>query len=216
MVGAAVATHHVQKREAQAQEREMTQAQIAQANAQADAAQAEAAAARAEAQKASSMAAQPAPQQPAPLQYPQQPPPVQYVQQPPPPPVQYAQAPQQQYVNAPYVSDPSNLHKPPVPSVPPALVAPVMLEVTTPHIVDENDPAMRQNQIISVPAGAIVSLHRGTLENGLGGPYHDYIEVEYQGKIGKISRHVVKRMEASIPSAIPGAIPAAIPSYTPA
>jgi len=87
---------------------------------------------------------------------------------------------------------------PPPPAIsaapPPAIVPQmVMLQMTAPHIVDENSQAMRDHQIISVPAGARVALKRGDLQNGLGAPYNDYIEVEYNGRVGKVSRLVVAK-----------------------
>jgi hypothetical protein len=77
-------------------------------------------------------------------------------------------------------------------SVPPPIAAQNYVEVTAPHVVDEFNPAMQQHQIISVPQGAVVRLVRGTLQGGLGSPYNDYIEVEYNGRVGKISRLVVR------------------------
>jgi len=77
-------------------------------------------------------------------------------------------------------------------SVPSPIVPGIELEVVAAHIVNESDPEMQMHQIISVPEGAHVKLRGGSLEAGLGIPYQDYIEVEYNGKIGKISRFVVK------------------------
>jgi hypothetical protein len=79
-----------------------------------------------------------------------------------------------------------------LPPPPAAVPAPTMLELISPHIVDEYSQTMMQHQIISVPAGATVRLVRGTLSGGLGAPYNDYIEVDYQGKVGKISRLIVR------------------------
>jgi len=191
MVGAAVASNRADARHARAQEQQMNQAQMAQLSAQTEAAQAEAAAAKSEAQRATAAAQQPQ-QQPAQLYYPE-------------PQPQQSQ-PYVQYV--PYASPPNAIQQV---SVPPPIVSVVMLEVVTPHIVNDMDPVMVQNQIISVPAGAIVSLRRGTLQDGLGAPYQDYIEVDYNGKIGKISKFVVKRMDQK--QTVP-AIPAAIISQT--
>jgi hypothetical protein len=74
---------------------------------------------------------------------------------------------------------------------PPALGAKqVMVVLLSPHIVDE--VAMAAYQIISVPQGAVVRLVSGSLDKGLEAPYQDYILVEYNGKVGKISRLVVK------------------------
>ena len=75
---------------------------------------------------------------------------------------------------------------------PPALTGATLLQLTSPHEVDEFNPAMQQHNIISVPVGSVVKLVRGTLAGGLGGPYVDYIEVEYNGRVGKISRLIVK------------------------
>lgn len=61
------------------------------------------------------------------------------------------------------------------------------------HIVDEN--AMKAYNIISVNAGTCVTLVEGTLENGLGGAYKDYIKVMVPvqgGRTGLISRLVVQ------------------------
>lgn len=156
--------------------------EIAQAQAQADAAAAEAKAAQAEAQKAQQAAAAAAaaassvPTQPAMHSMP-----VQYTQlQPAAPPVPSA-----------------------LPAVPPPIREPVFLQVVTPHIVDENSPAMQQHHIISVSAGAVVQLIRGSLVDGLEYPYQEYIEVQYNNKVGKISKHIVKRVAAtSVPEAI--------------
>jgi hypothetical protein len=78
-----------------------------------------------------------------------------------------------------------------------------MVELTSPHIVDEFNPSMQQHQIISVPAGAQVNLIKGTLQGGLGAPYNDYVEVEYNGRVGKISRLIVRPIgpAAQCPSA---------------
>jgi hypothetical protein len=57
-----------------------------------------------------------------------------------------------------------------------------------------DEVAMAPYQIISVPQGAMVTLVNGTLEGGLGGNYADYVEVDYQGKVGKVSRLIVGKM----------------------
>lgn len=104
-----------------------------------------------------------------------------------------------------YVEVPAQSHAPP----PPAMTVPVYLTLRTAHIVDE--VAMAPYGIISVPMGATVRLVRGTLDCGLGAPYQDYVEVEYQGRGGKISRFVVVPAASPMPaaSAVP-AVPAAI------
>jgi hypothetical protein len=90
---------------------------------------------------------------------------------------------------------------PAVVAPPPALPAATYVELTSPHIVDEFNPAMQQHQIISVPVGAVVKLVRGTLSGGLGAPYQDYIEIEYNGRVGKISRLIVKPAGGGVPPA---------------
>jgi len=77
-------------------------------------------------------------------------------------------------------------------SIPPPIAPQNYVELTAPHVVDEFNPAMQQHQIISVPLGAVVRLVRGDLQSGLGSPYNDYVEVEYNGRVGKISRLVVR------------------------
>lgn len=82
-----------------------------------------------------------------------------------------------------------------MPPPPPAITAQSLatyLQVAIPHVVDEASPAMQQHAIISVPQNATVRLVRGDLQQGLGAPYNDYIEVDYNGRIGKISRMVVR------------------------
>jgi len=59
------------------------------------------------------------------------------------------------------------------------------------HIVDENSKEMRKHGIISVPKGSICILLNGSLQEGLGGKYKDYVEVSYNGKVGKVSRHIL-------------------------
>ena len=73
------------------------------------------------------------------------------------------------------------------------------------HIV----PAEYESQygIISVPAGAIATLVQGDLTNGLGGQYADYVEVEYAGRTGKVSRKVLALYQAGPPPAIGGGGP---------
>ena len=100
-----------------------------------------------------------------------------------------------------------------MPGLPPA-IAPQqnMVELTSPHTVDEFNPAIQQHQIISVPVGARVRLVRGTLADGLGAPYNDYIEVDYNGRVGKISRLIVRPI-AGGGGGIPPAIGAAQQPY---
>jgi hypothetical protein len=93
--------------------------------------------------------------------------------------------------------------------LPPAISSATMLELTSPHIVDEFNPAMQQHQIISVPLGAVVKLVKGTLAGGLGAPYNDYIEVEYNGRVGKISRLIVRPASSVVPAAYGSAPPPA-------
>ncbi|KAH9262430.1 hypothetical protein BASA82_000498 [Batrachochytrium salamandrivorans] len=88
------------------------------------------------------------------------------------------------------------------PPPPPAMTIPIYLTLRVAHIVDEI--AMAPYGIISVPMGATVRLVRGTLEGGLGAPYQDYIEVEYQGRGGKISRLVVVPAASAVPAALSG------------
>jgi hypothetical protein len=77
------------------------------------------------------------------------------------------------------------------PATPPAGEGGVPLLVQYAHLVDENSPVIKVHGIISVPADSVVRLVGGTLEAGLGEPYGDYIEVEYAGRRGKISKNVV-------------------------
>lgn len=88
---------------------------------------------------------------------------------------------------------------PPRPPPPAAAMGPQQLMLRAPHIVDE--VAMAPYGIISVPQGAVVLLVQGSLQTGLGGHFQDYIEVSYQGKVGKISRLIV------VPAAGAGAMP---------
>ena len=76
-----------------------------------------------------------------------------------------------------------------------------LFHVTIPHVIDESNPSYQQHQIISVPSRSIVKLVRGNLTDGLGAPYNDYVEVEYNGRIGKISRLVLRPFE-SVPPAV--------------
>jgi multidrug efflux pump subunit AcrA (membrane-fusion protein) len=86
-------------------------------------------------------------------------------------------------------------------SPPPAAIKPTMvLKLKGPHIVDE--ASLAAYQIISVPQGATVLLTNGDLVHGLGGDYGDYIEVNYNGKVGKISRLVVQPMSNGPPPAL--------------
>jgi hypothetical protein len=77
------------------------------------------------------------------------------------------------------------------PAAPPAGESGVLLLVQYAHIVDENSPAIKDHGIISVPPDSVVRLVGGTLEAGLGEPYGDYVEVEWAGRRGKISKNVV-------------------------
>jgi len=64
------------------------------------------------------------------------------------------------------------------------------IRLHSPHIINEMDPINQEHSIISVPMDSVVELVSGDLENGLGGPYADYVEVKFKGKVGKISRKV--------------------------
>jgi hypothetical protein len=94
---------------------------------------------------------------------------------------------QQQYAPSSYAAGPP---PPALGLLPPPAIAPKMLVVTSPHMVDEASPAMQAHNIISVPAGSKVRLVQGDLFAGLGAPYGDYIVVDFRGKTGKISRLV--------------------------
>jgi len=79
------------------------------------------------------------------------------------------------------------------------------------HLVDESNPTMKQFGIISVPSGQTLILKEGTLENGLGESFKDYIRVLVPGmggKTGLISRHVAKPEEVSAPPPAIGSAPA--------
>lgn len=97
------------------------------------------------------------------------------------------------------------------PSAPPVTVAipqRTMLELTVPHLVNETDSQMKAHNIIAVPLGVQVALIKGDLQAGLGAPYTDYIEVEYNGKVGKISRLVVRPVAGNIaPPPALGSVP---------
>lgn len=185
--GAAIGSSMARNKAAQQQQQQMyqqqTQAEINSANAQAQAAKAEAQAAQAQAAQAQAQATQVAQAQTMQAQPTQNPAPMQYM---PAAPIQ------QQAVDSGRYMSTQNLDPP------------VFLELVCPHIVNEEAVEIRQNQIISVPMGAVVKLVRGSLTTGLGAPYQDYIEVEYNGRVGKISRLVVK-----VASSAPG-VPRAI------
>ncbi|KAH9254730.1 hypothetical protein BASA81_007281 [Batrachochytrium salamandrivorans] len=83
---------------------------------------------------------------------------------------------------------------------PAAAMGQQQLVLRAPHLVDE--VAMAPYGIISVPQGAVVFLVQGSLQTGLGGHFQDYIEVNYQGKVGKISRLIVAPSGAAPPPAI--------------
>jgi len=89
---------------------------------------------------------------------------------------------------------------PPALGVPPAIPAQNYVELTSAHMVNESDPAYQAHQIISVPQGAIVKLVRGTLSGGLGAPYDSYVEVEYNGRVGKVSKMVVRPVGGGVPA----------------
>jgi len=100
----------------------------------------------------------------------------------------YAQPQQQQQYQQPYQASSS------LPPPPPALSA--VFELFSAHIVDEESLALKQHGIISVPKGAHVRLLNGTPEHGMNPPYQDYVLVDYNGKVGKVSRHVLRVAEA--------------------
>jgi hypothetical protein len=100
----------------------------------------------------------------------------------------YAHPQQQQQYQQPYQASSS---LPP----PPAALSPVFV-LFSPHIVDEESLALKQYGIISVPKGANVRLVNGTPEHGMDPPYQDYVLVDYNGKVGKVSRHVLRVAEA--------------------
>lgn len=72
-----------------------------------------------------------------------------------------------------------------------------LLRLHSPHLVDENDLANKTHEIISVPCDNIVELVKGDLQNGLGGEYSEYVEVLYNGRVGKVSRKVVTSLADS-------------------
>ena len=78
-----------------------------------------------------------------------------------------------------------------LPPPPPAMRPTSRFRLTADHLVDEKDPAVAAHNILSVPAGAEVHLRNGDLQNGLGAPYADYVEVEYAGRVGKVSRFLL-------------------------
>ncbi len=81
---------------------------------------------------------------------------------------------------------------------------------TQDHIVDEESKAMKAHNIISVPKGAKATLVNGTLSEGLGGKFKDYVEVNYNGKVGKVSRLVLSLAPSS--KATPAVIDAPPPA----
>lgn len=81
-------------------------------------------------------------------------------------------------------------------------LTPTQYVLTRDHIVNEADPRMAKHRIISCPVGAVVRLVNGDLVNGLGGAYKDYVEVEYNGKTGKVSRKVLEEYVDMPPPAI--------------
>ena len=82
----------------------------------------------------------------------------------------------------------------PPPIVPTSTSPAHYVTVTTAHLVNENDPVYSQHNIISVPAGENVILLRGTPSTGMGVPYQEYVEISYNGKIGKVSRSCVSEV----------------------
>jgi ATPase subunit of ABC transporter with duplicated ATPase domains len=105
-------------------------------------------------------------------------------------PPQQQQQPVYVYASAPPPPQQQNLQS--LPPLPPAIAPQLqVLEVFSAHMVDEESPAMKQHNIISVPQGARVRLMSGSLEHGLNPPYQDYVMVDYGGKTGKVSRLVL-------------------------
>jgi hypothetical protein len=99
----------------------------------------------------------------------------------------------------PNTNQPSSHMQTPLPLPPPAIQPQqqlILLELFCPHIVDEESPAIKPHNIISVPQGGQVHLVAGSLAEGLPAPYGDYILVNYNGKVGKISRLVVRKVES--------------------
>eukprot|EP00516_Mucochytrium_quahogii_P005236 CAMPEP_0203763438 /NCGR_PEP_ID=MMETSP0098-20131031/16195_1 /ASSEMBLY_ACC=CAM_ASM_000208 /TAXON_ID=96639 /ORGANISM=" , Strain NY0313808BC1" /LENGTH=513 /DNA_ID=CAMNT_0050658263 /DNA_START=75 /DNA_END=1616 /DNA_ORIENTATION=- len=77
-----------------------------------------------------------------------------------------------------------------------------LLRLHTGHEVDENSKDMKDHGIISVPCDFIVELVSGDLVCGLPAPYGDYVEVSYNGKIGKVSRKVLTPVSSHPVSAV--------------
>jgi len=122
-------------------------------------------------------------------------------QAPPPPPTKAASpAPQrppsqQQQYDAPGGrSGAAHAGHPPSPVPPPSGE---LVRVQYPHMVDESNAQIREHGIIAIPADVVVELVRGTLESGLGGPYKDYVEVRYNGRVGKVSKAVLVKASQS-------------------
>merc|ERR1712110_239153 len=84
---------------------------------------------------------------------------------------------------------------------PPAAISgpPIYLTLTRDHIVDESNPSYAQFSIISCRVGEMVRLNKGDLIHGLGGSLKDYVEVEHQGRLGKVSRLCVEIKRNSPP-----------------
>jgi len=212
VIGASVANSRAASRQQEQMYQQQTQQQIAQAQADAASAQRDAQELRLQQQQQQ----QQQPQQPQPIyvQAPQ-PQPV-YVQAQQPQPIYIGSMPSEPvpvpqqivYQMPPAYAEKQETHfktaLPPPPAAiqphqlpPPPAIQPQqpLLELFAPHIVDEESPSIKPHNIISVPQGARVRLVDGSLTEGLAIPYGDYILVNYNGKIGKISRLVVRKVE---------------------
>jgi hypothetical protein len=105
-----------------------------------------------------------------------------------------------------YASPQPAAYAPPPAQAPPSPINNALpqeyLQLTSAHLVDEGNPINQQHHILSVPAGATVTLVRGNLQCGLDTPYQNYIEVEYNGRVGKISRMIVHPASFEVPPPI--------------
>jgi hypothetical protein len=192
VIGASVASNRAATRQQEQMYQQQTQQQIAIAQADAASAQREAQELKLQQQQQQTQQPQPVyaqPQQPQPIYVqPQQPQPVYVASEPVPVPQQvvYQIPPAKQAAHS------QTALPPPPPAIQPQQP---LLELFAPHIVDEESPAIKPHNIISVPEGGRVRLVAGSLTEGLPTPYGDYIQVNYNGKIGKISRLVVRQVE---------------------
>jgi hypothetical protein len=216
VIGASVANSRAASRQQEQMYQQQTQQQIAQAQADAASAQRDAQELRLQQQQQQQQQQPQQPQQPQPIYVQaQQPQPI-YVQAQQPQPIYIGSMPSEPvpvpqqivYQMPPAYAEKQEAHSktvlaPPPPAIhpqqlpPPPAIQPQqpLLELFAPHIVDEESPSIKPHNIISVPQGARVRLVDGSLTEGLAIPYGDYILVNYNGKIGKISRLVVRKVE---------------------